>query len=282
MGVPYAEVIGDPIAHSKSPLIHKFWLQKLGIEGDYRALRVAADELGDYFGVRKADPDWRGCNISMPHKLAARSHVFYRQDPSFPLWPINLAYRDVDGALRGEDFDGPGFIMSLIKLRGGLGAAAPAFAGKSGSALLLGAGGAARLVGWGLAHFGYDPIWISNRDAEKAERFAEDFRPIGARVHPMGAPTPPVDLLVNATPLGMKDRPEADVDLDPLPVHAIVYDLVYEPAETGLLKRARERGLHALNGLSMLVEQAAPSFNRLFGTMPPREHDAELEELLTR
>ncbi len=282
MAVPYAEVIGDPIAHSKSPLIHKFWLARLGIEADYRATRVAAGALAEYFRERMADPAWRGCNISMPHKLAARDHVFYRQDPSFPLWPINLAYRDADGTLKGEDFDGPGFVMSLIKLRQQLGDGGPAFAGKSGSAMILGAGGAARLIGWGLAHFGYAPIWISNRDVAKAERFASDFRPIGGLVLPTGAPTPPVDLLVNATPLGMKDRPDSDVDLEPLPAHAIVYDLVYEPAETGLLKRARARGLHAMNGLSMLIEQAAPSFRRLFGTMPPRQHDAELEELLTR
>ncbi len=282
MAVPYAEVIGDPIAHSKSPTIHKYWLAKLGLEGDYRATRVASEELAEYFRERMADPDWRGCNISMPHKLAARDHVHYRQDPSFPLWPINLAYRDADGTLKGEDFDGPGFVMSLIKLRQQLGTTVPAFAGQSGSAMIVGAGGAARLIGWGLAHFGYAAIWISNRDAEKAERFASDFRRVGGRVLPEGAPTPAVDLLVNATPLGMNGRPEVDVDLEPLPAHAIVYDLVYEPAETGLIKRARARGLHALNGLSMLIEQAAPSFHRLFGAMPPRGHDAELEELLTR
>ena len=282
MALPYAEVIGDPIGHSRSPLIHKFWLGKLGIDADYRATRVTSEELAGYFGDRIADPAWRGCNISMPHKLAARSHVFYRQDPSFPLWPINLAYRDADGTLKGDDFDGPGFVMSLMKLPSRPGVPAPAFADKSGSAMILGAGGAARLIAWGLAHFGYNPIWIRNRDSEKGERFASDFRPVGGRVLPADAPTPPVDLLVNATPLGMKGQPEAVIDLDPLPAHAIVYDLVYEPAETGLLKRARERGLQTMNGLSMLIEQAAPSFHRLFGAMPPREHDAELEELLTR
>jgi shikimate dehydrogenase len=282
MGVPYAEVIGDPIAHSKSPLIHQFWLDKLGLEGDYRATRIPSEALGEYFEDRAADPDWRGCNISMPHKLAARSYVFYRQDPSFPLWPINLAYRDDDGSLKGDDFDGPGFVASLMKLGASPGARARAFAGKSGSALILGAGGAARLVAWGLAHFGYDPIWIHNRDKEKAERFASDYRAIGGRVLPEHAATPAVDLLVNATPLGMAGQPEADIDIDPLPAHAIVYDLVYEPAETGLLRRSRERGLFTMNGLSMLVEQAAPSFRRLFGTMPPREHDDELRELLTR
>src|SRR5688500_20310195 len=114
MAVPYAEVIGDPIGHSKSPLIHRFWLEKLGLEADYRAVRVEAGELGDYFSARKADPDWRGCNISMPHKLAARSHGFYRQDPSFPPWPINLDYRDVGGALPGEEFGGAGVHLSLM------------------------------------------------------------------------------------------------------------------------------------------------------------------------
>ena len=90
-GIPYAEVIGDPIAHSKSPLIHKFWLEKLGMEGDYRHCLVRPGELGTYFERRRHDPDWRGCNITMPHKLAALEHVHKPQDPIFPVEPINIA-----------------------------------------------------------------------------------------------------------------------------------------------------------------------------------------------
>lgn len=277
MGVPYAEVIGDPIAHSKSPLIHRFWLKRLGLEGDYRAFRVPAGQLGEYFQARIGDPDWRGCNISMPHKLAARGYAHHRQDPSFPPWPINLAYRAPDGTLKGEEFDSAGFIASLLKLHDR--PAGLRFGGKSGSAMIVGAGSAARLVAWGLAHFGYDPVWIRNRDTGKAGKLAEDYARTGARVLPEG-PIPPVDILVNATPLGMNGRPELEIDLAPLPEHAIVYDLVYDPPETGLLKRARARCLRTLNGLPMLIEQAAPSFQRLFGAMPPREHDEELCRLV--
>lgn len=277
MGVPYAEVIGDPIAHSKSPLIHRFWLEKLGLEGDYRAFRVPVGQLGEYFEARMADPDWRGCNISMPHKLAAREYAYHRQDPSFPPWPINLAFRAPDGTLTGEEFDSAGFIASLLKLRDR--PAGLQFGGKSGSAMIIGAGSAARLVAWGLAHFGYDPVWIRNRDVGRAAKLAEDFARTGVRVLP-GDPIPAVDILVNATPLGMTGCPEAEVDLAPLPAHAIVYDLIYDPPETALLKRARARGLRTLNGLPMLIEQAAPSFQRLFGAPPPREHDPELLELI--
>jgi len=273
MGLPYAEVIGDPIAHSKSPQIHKFWLEKLGIEGDYRATRVAADGLGDYFRSRMADSDWRGCNISMPHKLAARAYAYHRQDPSFPPWPINLAYRDPEGRLIGEEFDSAGFIMSMLKLRGE--------SGGPRSALILGAGSAARLVAWGLAHFGSAPIWIRNRDEQKARTLAGDYLKVGVRVLPPRAATPPVDILINATPLGMAGMPEAEIDLKPLPDHALVYDLVYDPPETALLRQARARGLRAVNGLSMLIEQAVPSFHRLFGAMPPRADDDALLALLT-
>lgn len=279
MGIPYAEVIGDPIAHSKSPAIHKFWLEKLGLEGDYRACRLGSGELGDYFRSRMTDPDWRGCNISMPHKLAARDYAAHRQDPSFPPWPINFAWRAPDGTLKGEEFDSAGFIASLLQLVR-LGIPGPRFAGRSGSAMIVGAGSAARLVAWGLAHFGYDPVWIRNRDSGKAVSMASDYAKLGVRVLPEGG-TPPVDLLVNATPLGMAGMPDVELDLSPLPDHTIVYDLIYDPPETGLLKRALERGLTGVNGLSMLVEQAAPSFQRLFGSKPPREHDQALFELLT-
>ena len=146
--------------------------------------------------------------------------------------------------------------------------------------MIIGAGSAARLVAWGLAHFGYDPVWIRNRDAGKAAKLAKDYAKTGVRVLPQG-PIPPVDILINATPLGMAGRPEVEIDLAPLPDWAIVYDLVYEPPETGLLKRARERGLRTLNGLPMLIEQARPSFQRLFGAMPPRDHDEELMRLVT-
>jgi len=272
MGIPYAEVIGDPIAHSKSPLIHKFWLEKLGIEGDYRATRVAPGGLRDYFRDRTADPDWRGCNISMPHKLAARAFARHRPDPSFPPWPINLAYRDPDRRLIGEEFDSAGFLKSVLKLRG-------EHSGPS-SALVLGAGSTARLVAWGLAHFGCMPIWIWNRDEEKARAFAKDFARIGVQVLAPGTEAPTVDILVNATPLGMAGMPEVEIDLTPLPDHALICDLVYDPTETALLKQARARGLRAVNGLHMLVEQAAPSFHRLFGAMPPRALDGELWEAL--
>src|SRR5688500_18827405 len=113
-GRPYAEVIGDPIAHSKSPLIHSFWLEKLGIDADYRATLVTADQLGGYFAARGRDPDWRGCNITMPNKIAALQFVHRHRDPSFPVETINIAVPG-KGRLEGLNSDTLGVYEPLTK-----------------------------------------------------------------------------------------------------------------------------------------------------------------------
>lgn len=275
MGIPYAEVIGDPIAHSKSPLIHKFWLERLGIEGDYRRCLVKREELGDYFEARRRDPDWRGCNITMPHKIAALEHVQMPHDPSFPVEAVNLAVPGRDGLLDGINADTPGFLEPLMALHAGFGSA-------QGTAIVVGAGGVLYSVMWSLAALGYGPIWVVMRDPIKAARIAADYRNVLGRTISFGDPLPAARLLVNASPLGMTGYPPFLVGLSTLEPDAIVYDLVYDPLETPLLQAAKARGLQVIDGLSMLIPQAAISFTRFFRATAPRLLDGQLRELLTR
>jgi len=277
MGIPYAEVIGDPIAHSKSPAIHKFWLRKAGVDGDYRACRVAASELAAYFSKRALDPDWRGCNIAMPHKYAALDHVHFHRDPSFPVEPVNTAFRR-EGSDRIEGFnsDRNGFMEPLLPMHGGH-AIRP-----RGPAVIVGAGGAAVAAAYMMPVMGYAPIWIVARDPAKAAKMAEDFSGVGAVAAPFSDPLPEARLLVNASPLGMDGFPLFPFSLDRMSTDGIVYDMVYAPAETALLREARRRELQVVDGLAMLIGQAALAFELLFRTPPPRAFDHELRETLVR
>ncbi|QIG78537.1 shikimate dehydrogenase [Stakelama tenebrarum] len=269
MTAPLAEVIGDPIAHSKSPLIHRFWLDALGISGRYEACRVAAEGLGDYFVERRDRPEWRGCNITIPHKQAALDHVEDRGDVRASIGAINTVFRDEDGVLVGTNTDAAGFYAPL-----------------SGSdwngahAVVIGAGGASRAVLFALARMGFERVTIRNRNVLKAGALLGSFGLKGDAV-PHDAPLPPADLLVNASPLGMQGQPPLDIDLGVLPDDAVVYDIVYAPLETPLLAQARARDLATVDGLEMLIGQAAAAFALFFGAEPPRDRDAELRALLT-
>lgn len=264
----YAEVIGDPIAHSKSPLIHGFWLDALGLDAEYRAVRVASHDLPAYFAARRADPDWRGCNVTVPHKIAALDHVEDRGDVRATIGAINLAMRAEDGALIGANTDAGGFYAPIAGFD---------FANKP--VVVIGAGGAARAVLFALARMAVGPVTILNRTPLKGAALLSAF---GLKGHALAlsAPIPPAALLVNASLLGMTGQPPLDLDLSPLSADAVVYDLVYAPLETDLLAEANDRGLETVDGLEMLVAQAALAFELLFGVEPPRERDDELRELL--
>ncbi|CAN5468955.1 shikimate dehydrogenase [soil metagenome] len=263
----YAEVIGDPIAHSKSPLIHNFWLKALGIDAEYRAHRVTADDLGSYFEQRRADPAWRGCNITIPHKQTALDHVEDRGGVRASIGAINLAFRDGD-SLVGTNTDAGGFYAPIAGLE---------LAGKA--IVVVGAGGAARAVLFALSKLGVGPVTILNRNVLKAAALLASFGLKGDAL-PLGSPLPPAALLVNASALGMEHHPSLEIDLSPLPEDAVVYDAVYAPLETGLLKAAVARELDTVDGLEMLIGQAALAFEILFGDEPPRDRDDELRTLL--
>ena len=268
MGKPYAEVIGDPIRHSKSPLIHGFWLNALGIESAYRATHVTPDALPAYFAERTGDPDWRGCNITVPHKVAALEHVEDRDGVRAAIGAINTAFRTRDGVLVGTNTDAAGFAAPLNGLD---------LAGQP--VTVVGAGGAARAVLFALAQIGVGPVTLFNRDVEKGAALLSSFGLEGQAL-PIGEGVPPSALVVNATSLGMTGQPPLDLDLSALPPDAVVYDIVYAPLETGLLAAARARGLATIDGLEMLIGQAAVAFALFFGAEPPRERDAELRGVL--
>ncbi len=268
-GLPYAEVIGDPIAHSKSPLIHNFWLNALEIEAEYRKTHVTPNGLAAYFLERRGDPDWLGCNVTIPHKIAVMD---YTDDPGgvrARIGAMNTIACETGGPLVGTNTDAGGFLQPLLRDQ---------WRGKS--AVLIGAGGAARALLFALSSLGVPDIVVMARDAAKGQALL-DRAGVKGRVIGMGDPLPPVDLLVNSSPLGMVGQAPLDLDLSPLPEGATVYDIVYAPLETGLLKAARARELKALDGLEMLIGQAALAFDIFFDATAPRERDEELRALLT-
>ncbi|WP_439567110.1 shikimate dehydrogenase family protein [Sphingopyxis sp.] len=269
MSVPFAEVIGDPIAQSKSPLIHGFWLRELGLEGDYRRAHVTPDDLAAYVAERHADPAWRGCNVTLPHKLAVMDLV---EDPGNirgTIGAMNTVVRQPDGALIGTNTDAAGFYAPLAELD--LGGAPVA---------VVGAGGAARAVLFALARAGVGHVTILNRSPLKAMGLLATFG-LKGEVVGLDAALPPAALLVNSSSLGMTGQPPLDLDLSSLADDAIVYDLVYAPLQTGLLRAAAARGLDTVDGLDMLIGQAALAFELFFGAAPPEGRDDELRALLT-
>lgn len=271
MSVFYAELIGDPVAHSKSPLIHKFWLARSGLDGDYRPVRLSAAELPAFLAERRADPDWRGCNVTMPLKRAVLPLV---RDPAGlreGLGAMNILVAHEEG-LFGSTTDVGGFFEPIADA-----AAARHFLDRP--VVVLGSGGAARAAVLALATW-TNRLVLKARDAAAAHAVLTEIG-VEGEAAPFDAPLPEAALLVNATPLGMEGMPPLDLDLAPLPADAIVYDMVYAPVETILLRAARSRGLRTVDGLAMLVAQAALSFEMFFDHPAPREHDAELRELLT-
>ena len=265
----YAEVIGDPISHSKSPLIHRFWLEALGMTGDYRATRVDADGLASYFATRRDDPDWRGCNITIPHKIAALDHVADPGGVRASIGAINTVFRGDGGVLTGTNTDAGGFYAPLAEVD---------LVGKP--VVVIGAGGAARAILFALSRLGVGPVTLLNRSPLKGAALLARFG-LKGQVLPLTAPLPPAALLVNASPLGMAGQPPLTIDLTPLPENAIVYDIVYAPLETELLAAADARGLATIDGLEMLIGQAAVAFEILFDAAPPRDRDDDLRALLT-
>lgn len=264
----YAEVIGQPISHSKSPLIHNYWLRQLGLLGDYRATKVEPENLASYFASRADDPDWRGCNITIPHKIAALDYVTDPGDVRNSIGATNTVFRDNAGALVATNTDAGGFYGPIADVP---------IVGET--AIVIGAGGAARAVLFALAQADVGEVVIIARNGLKAAGLLAHFG-LKGKVMGFDARLPDAALLVNASPLGMVGQGPLDIDLSPLPEHALVYDLVYAPIETPLLKAARARDLETVDGLEMLVGQAAIAFELFFGVAPPQSGENELRALL--
>lgn len=264
---PYAEVIGDPIDHSKSPVIHGFWLDQLGIAADYRATRVTRAELPAFIAARRADPDWRGCNVTMPLKLDALLLADESTDRATTAGAANLL-APREGKLLAANTD-VGAVASLL---------APIVKEAPPGIVLLGNGGAARAILVALRLLGRTDIRIQARNMAVAMKLAVEF----GLDEPPSPFDRPVDLggLINSTPLGMKGHPAIAIDLTAMPNDGWVFDVVTDPVETNLLAAARLRSLKTIDGIAMLVEQAATSFELFFGKPPPRSNDAELLGML--
>lgn len=265
---PYAEVIGDPIAHSKSPIIHNFWLEELGIDAEYRKTHVTREDLAGYFLRRRADPDWLGCNITIPHKIAALDYVDDPGGVRERIGAINTVACETGGPLIGTNTDAGGFLQPLLARHW-----------QGTSAILAGTGGAAQAIGFALRSVGITELTVIARDPAKGQALLGKLGMDGM-VRDFSASLPAADLLVNATSLGMTGQPPYVPDLSALPESAMVYDIVYAPLETPLLAAARARGLDVLDGLEMLIGQAALAFDIFFDAPAPRERDAALRDCL--
>lgn len=276
--VPFAEVVGDPIGHSKSPLIHRFWLEKLGLDGDYRAVRVGKGELGDYLAERLGQEHWRGCNVTMPLKLEALALAGdSRLNRAQEAGAANLLLPS-GAAIQADNSD----VVAVERLL------APHFREHENVVVhLIGTGGAAAAAVAALARVG-PPINLFTyaRSEESALAFRRrvglEDSPLACHVLGEGAPWGRrADVVINATPLGMTAREPLLFPLDGFEEGALIFDMVYDPLETKLLRKARQRSLRIVDGLQMLVEQAAVSFGLFFGAEAPRAHDGELRRVLT-
>lgn len=262
---PYAEVIGDPVAHSKSPAMHRFWLNRLGIDADYRAHRVTPDELESYLGERRRDSAWRGCNVTLPLKQAVMPHLAALGPEARGIGAVNTVVHQGDGDLLGLNTDAHGVLFALAGV-------------SADHAVVVGAGGAARAALFACRVMGVERVTVVNRDMIRARAALDDLE-VDGRVLPLGS-SPPADLLINASALGMAGRPPLEFDLAALPTHATVFDMVYAPLETPLLAAARARGLRTVDGLAMLAEQGAMAFAAFFNDGPDRADTPELRRVL--
>lgn len=256
-----AGVLGRPVGHSRSPRIHRHWLARHGIKGDYVAMEVAESDLA---GALAALPrlGFAGVNVTVPHKVAALALAHEATEAARRMGAANvLTFRD--GRIHADNTDGAGFLAALR-------AGAPGWS--PGTACVLGAGGAARAVVAALIDAGAE-VWLTNRTRATADALAA-----GLDVHVVdwveaGNAVEAADTVVNATSLGLRGGPPLRVPLDGLRQGQVVMDLVYDPLETPLLAAARAAGAVAVDGLGMLLHQAAPAFERWFGTRPAVDED---------
>lgn len=254
-------IIGHPVAHSRSPMIHGHWLAEHGIGGSYERVDVPPAEVAA-FVARIRSGEFAGGNVTVPNKEAVLPLLDHVSETARRMGAVNTIWHQ-DGKLHGDNTDAFGFLAHLDDR-------VPGWDGRVGTALVLGAGGAARAVVHGLAERGIGRIVLVNRSIARAQELAADF---GAGVEARGwdeaeALVAGSDLIVNTTSLGMQGQPPLELDLAGLRPGTIVDDIVYVPLETALLAQARARGGVPVDGLGMLLHQAIPGFERWFGVRP--------------
>jgi shikimate dehydrogenase len=255
-------VIGWPVEHSRSPAIHRYWLKRYGIDGAYDKEAVRPDDLAEFLGSLGAR-GYAGANVTLPHKEAALELASVADEAARAIGAANTLWLDREGRLCASNTDAYGFMTNLE-------AEAPGWNRGKRPVMVLGAGGAARAILFGLLGAGAKRILVANRTRGRAETLAQAF---GDAVEVVDwrdrhAALAPCGLLVNATSLGMTGKERLDADLAALPEEAVVADIVYSPLETHLLAAARARGNRVVDGLGMLLYQAVPGFERWFGIRP--------------
>jgi len=254
--------MGWPVAHSRSPRLHGFWLARHGVDGAYVPLAVAPEHVAEALRMLP-HLGFVGVNITLPHKEAALELVVELDDAARRIGAVNTVIVGPDGRLLGSNTDAYGFVENLR-------AGAPAWRAETGPALVIGAGGAARAVIVALLDAGAPSILVTNRSAARAEALCSEFgsaltaAPWASRA----AALADVATLVNTTSLGMQGQPPLDLALDELPDTALVTDVVYSPLQTPLLSAATARGNPTVDGLGMLLHQARPGFTAWFGVEP--------------
>lgn len=258
---PKACVIGWPVAHSRSPLIHNFWLDRLKIEGSYERAAVSPEDFQTFLRDF-ARNGFVGGNVTLPHKQRAFELCDAKTETAARLEAVNTLWTN-GGKLYGDNTDAAGFLGALDQ-------DAPSWDSNPGNAVVIGAGGAARAIIYALGQRKMKRIFLVNRTKQHAVELAAHFGP-GIEVvdhADLPAALRGADILVNTTSLGMHGQPSLEVDLSPLRASAVVSDIVYVPLETLLIQAARARGLRAVCGIGMLLHQAVPGFERWFGVKP--------------
>ena len=260
--IPLAGVIGSPIAHSKSPKLHGYWLNRYEIAGHYIPMEIAPDNLEE---VLRALPKagFVGLNVTIPHKERVLAIADQVTDRAALMGAANTLVFGKDGKIHADNTDGYGFLESLRQ-------GAPGWSADSGPAAVIGAGGAARAIVSALIDAGAPEIRLSNRTKTRAEALRQEF---GVKVTvydwvQAGNMMEGAATIVNTSSLGMTGKPEMRIPLDGLSSDAVVTDLVYSPLETKLLAEAKNVGCTTVDGLGMLLYQAAPGFERWFGVRP--------------
>ena len=257
-----AGVMGWPVAHSRSPLIHNYWLQQHGLAGSYVQLAVQPGQLATALQGMAA-LGFKGCNVTIPHKVAALKLVDVVDTNAERVGAVNTIVLQADGSLKGMNTDGFGYIQSLLD-------AQPDWRADTNPVVVLGAGGAARAIVLALADRGAKEIRLINRTFDNAEVMATEFgTPVTAMPwEQRHAALAGAALLVNTTSQGMHGHPPLELDLSALPIDALVSDIIYVPLQTPLLLAAKARGNPTVSGLGMLLNQARPAFAAWFGVLP--------------
>lgn len=261
-----AFVIGHPIAHSKSPLVHGHWLQLNKIAGEYKAIDVAPEHLAE-FAARLKNGSHIGGNVTVPHKEAIMPLCDEITETAKNIGAVNTLWMQ-DGRLCGDNTDKYGFLANLDQQLS-------AWDEKNDTAIVLGAGGAARAILVGLIERGYQKIYVVNRTIERAQVLCAELNKAFAisvlepnTLNQFNMLSEQVDLVVNSSAVGMGGSKFEDLSLGNLPKSAVVTDIVYTPLETPLLADARDCGLRTIDGVGMLLHQAVPGFERWFGVRP--------------